>query len=286
MSHHLSASLEIRPRVCPASDKSLCASTPRKHCCFRSVDRRQATHSFRPRGFSPPRRFTPLTGLGFIAPRNRIGFVAFPDCAPIKKPTEADNPWWTVILSRNAVHTLRRIPLASSRTASLRPLPPCCSVASRPPKTQVPSNDRSARQQATANSTPNRRDGMGASVLDVRSAHPHWPLPPLSQLDRAHSIACLLPRRGVGLGSPPDAKAPSVKLVSQNRRSCFVPRIPPHNVVCSPPDVSLALPLHVHLVGRSRQTCSQGTVRVCPHIDSNLPPQVEASFSLRWHPKL
>jgi len=30
---------------------------------------------------------------------------------------------------RNAVHTLRRIPLASSRTASLRPLPSCCSAA-------------------------------------------------------------------------------------------------------------------------------------------------------------
>lgn len=241
---------------------------------------------FRPRGFSPPRRFTPhIRSRVYCTPKPErvrcVSRLCSTLCLP--KPTSDGNQF---PFPASAVHTLRRIPLAGSRTASLRPLPPCCSVASRPPKTQVPSNDRSARQQATANSTPNRRDGMGASVLDVRSAHPHWPLPPLSQLDRAHSIACLLPRRGVGLGSPPDAKAPSVKLVSQNRRSCFVPRIPPHNVVCSPPDVSLALPLHVHLVGRSRQTCSQGTVRVCPHIDSNLPPQVEASFSLRWHPKL
>lgn len=35
-------------------------------------------------------------------------------------------------IPRNAVHTLRRFPLASSRTASLRPLPSCRSVALLP----------------------------------------------------------------------------------------------------------------------------------------------------------
>jgi len=87
-------------------------------------------------------------GLEFIASRNRIGFAAFPELAT----TRADRsrrPMATVPLSRNAVHTLRRIPLASSRTASLRPLPSCSPVASRPfraPKRSTRPN--SACQQA------------------------------------------------------------------------------------------------------------------------------------------
>jgi len=86
----LSASLGIRPRVCPASDMSCFASTPRRHCCPRSAEYLPAFDTFRPRGFSPPRRFTPLTGLGFVAPRSRMGFVAFLESAPTQrqpKPT-------------------------------------------------------------------------------------------------------------------------------------------------------------------------------------------------------
>jgi len=67
----------------PSFDISCRASTPRRHRCHCSARRCQATDSFRPRGFSPPRRFTPRTGLGFIAPRNRMEFAAFPGCAPI-----------------------------------------------------------------------------------------------------------------------------------------------------------------------------------------------------------
>jgi len=69
--------------VSPSSDRSCCASTPRRHCCLRSACRCQATDLFRPRGFAPPRRFTPHTGFGFIAPRNRMEFAAFPRFAPI-----------------------------------------------------------------------------------------------------------------------------------------------------------------------------------------------------------
>jgi len=75
------------------------------------------------------------SGLEFIAPRNRKEFAAFPGfastfCQP--KPTSDGrrSPF-----PARAVHTLRRIPLAGSRTASLRPLPSCRSVASRPFRT-------------------------------------------------------------------------------------------------------------------------------------------------------
>jgi hypothetical protein len=70
---------------------------------------------------------TRTTGLGFVAPRSQPGFAAFhavPSRAPAKASTsrQRNDP-------RSAVHTLRRIPLASSRTASPRPLPSCRSFA-------------------------------------------------------------------------------------------------------------------------------------------------------------
>lgn len=48
-----------------------------------------------------------------------MGFATFPIC-PAAEPDERDH------LPRNAYHTPRRIPLISSRTVSLRPLPSCC----------------------------------------------------------------------------------------------------------------------------------------------------------------
>jgi len=75
---------------CSPFGYSCCASSPRRHCCHRSASRCQATNTFRPRGFSPPRRFTPHTGFGFIAPRNRMKFATFLGLAthnPQPKPT-------------------------------------------------------------------------------------------------------------------------------------------------------------------------------------------------------
>ncbi len=71
-----------------------------------------------------------------------------------------------------AVHTLRRIPLASSRTASLRPLPPCrfCRVATVP-NTEALDSTLSARQQA--------------------SPPPHLSQPkPLERVRRAVRVSC------------------------------------------------------------------------------------------------
>jgi hypothetical protein len=57
-------------RVSPSHRYTLCASTPGSRGSLRAS---AATRRlmFRPRGFSPPRRFAPRKGRGFIAPRNR-----------------------------------------------------------------------------------------------------------------------------------------------------------------------------------------------------------------------
>jgi len=109
---------------------------------FGSLTSNQAV-SFRPRGFSPPRRLTPCSEpqayCNLMPARIRhVSRTPHPSCPP---GTEA--PYQTVrttlFVPRNAVHTPRRIPLANSRTTSLRPLPSCCF---RPPttfNTEVPS---------------------------------------------------------------------------------------------------------------------------------------------------
>jgi len=77
--------------------------------------------TFRPRGSSPPRRFTPATASGVLQPVTAMGFVAFlASRSAAGKPTSDRKD-----LPRNTFRTPRRIPFAGSRTASLRPLPSC-----------------------------------------------------------------------------------------------------------------------------------------------------------------
>jgi hypothetical protein len=59
---------------------------------------------------------------GLLHPATGQGFDAFPASQPQRSPKAALE---AVGIPRDAVHTLRRVPLASSRTASLRPLPSC-----------------------------------------------------------------------------------------------------------------------------------------------------------------
>jgi len=125
-------------------------------------------------------------------------------------PTEVDDRWETVTLSRNAVHTLRRIPLASSRTASLRPLPSCRSVASRPlraPKHPtrpfcVPTGRRHmcvshSRSRSSASATPSFRspslaipavETAGRARCTVFACSPEGAL--AGQFNRRRSVNC------------------------------------------------------------------------------------------------
>lgn len=78
-----------------------------------------ATRQFRPRGFAPPRRLKPSACCESISPHSQTGFAAFPmTCDPHPKMLAPTGPF------PNSAFTLRRVPLTSSRAASLRPLPP------------------------------------------------------------------------------------------------------------------------------------------------------------------
>jgi len=84
-----------------------------------SCDRGTTRDQVRPHGFSPPRRFRHTTVSGSIAPQNQTGSAAFPI-----RVTRIRRWWPLTYLPQQRIHTLRRFPLAGSRTASLRPLPP------------------------------------------------------------------------------------------------------------------------------------------------------------------
>jgi hypothetical protein len=66
---------------------------------------------------------------GLLHPATGQGFVTFPAFRPQRYPKVALE---AVGVSRDAVHTLRRVPLINSRTASLRPLPSCRYLINRP----------------------------------------------------------------------------------------------------------------------------------------------------------
>jgi len=95
--------------------------------------------TFRPRGFSPPRRFTPHF-------RSRACCIPIPEGVRHVSESKPPRPeprirkyepptGLTYDLSRSAFHTPRRSPPTCSRVASLRPLPPRrCASASKPHK--------------------------------------------------------------------------------------------------------------------------------------------------------
>jgi hypothetical protein len=83
---------------------------------------------FRPRGFSPPRRFPPRGGCGSVAPRCRSWSsprFALVITSARRRPEAVTERGKTTNGPRDAVHTLRRLPLVNSRCASRRPLPSC-----------------------------------------------------------------------------------------------------------------------------------------------------------------
>jgi len=186
----------------------------------------------------PPPWFR-TTSTVYSAHRLRAYCIPKPDgvrcvseLCPHLSPTEVDDRWETVTLSRNAVHTLQRIPLAGSRTASLRPLPSCCSVASRPfPAPKCPARSL-ARQQVAVTFTSLTAEAARASLPRRRYAHPHWPLPPPKRWVEPATLCLPAPPKGPWPVDSPDAEAPDVKLVSHPSRNCDDPRVSPHNATC------------------------------------------------------
>ena len=118
------ASLGIRSRVCPAVDVSPTRPLPDTVASAVRPSHRQVTESRSAHVvFHHFDGLLRVEALGLLRPKADRGSLRFAMAC--------------TTAPRNAVHTLRRIPLASSRTASLRPLPSCRSTAPRPPSTEA-----------------------------------------------------------------------------------------------------------------------------------------------------
>lgn len=111
------------------TSRGICASTPDSVSTVIVALAAKPVRLFRPRGFSPPRRFPPHRGSGLVASRYRKGFASFP--RRVHRLLRCVGPKTVIRLhpairavSRCAPHTPRRSPPVSSRVASLRPLPP------------------------------------------------------------------------------------------------------------------------------------------------------------------
>ena len=150
-------------RVLPFRWHTSRASTPRSRGSLRT-DVAKRRFAFRPRGFAPPRRFTPRESYGSVAPRNQPG-VRRVSCLP--PPRDVRRRCSSTGCSpRDAVHTLRRLPLASSRTTSLWPLPSC---RYRPAR-------RGSRPRSVSLPTAARRSEWRTSEFPTRGS-PCFPAP-------------------------------------------------------------------------------------------------------------
>jgi hypothetical protein len=197
---------------------------PRRHCCHRSVRRCQATDTFQPRGFSPPRWFTPhIRSRVYCTPKpERVRCVSrlCPTfCLP--KPTSDGNQF---PFPASAVHTLRRIPLAGSRTASLRPLPSCCSVRfATVPNTEVFDATNSACQQAPCHLPLSQPKPFERICHCVRTLTLTDLACPPKRSSRARCYVFASPPKRFGRSTHRDAEASDVKPVSPRCRSRVVP---------------------------------------------------------------
>jgi len=136
---------------------------------------------------------------GFLHPETGWGSLRFLEYATIQSPAKADNPWMTILLPRTAVHTLRRIPLADSRSASLRPLPSCrLRQFSTAAGHKCPLTDHSPFRQTTNNSlTPAAEAAVARLLLPSDSLTPTNLSRCRSNWARFTFARCLLPRRGL-----------------------------------------------------------------------------------------
>jgi hypothetical protein len=97
------------------------ASTPGSRS-FRRTGAARCRFSFRPRGFAPPRRFSPRVSCGSVAPRNRSR-VHRVSCLPAGGRPKAATMQGSVPAVRFAPS--EEFPSSAAGNASLRPLPSC-----------------------------------------------------------------------------------------------------------------------------------------------------------------
>jgi hypothetical protein len=109
------------------------ASTPAGHRCPTSASEEPTSEVlFRPRGFAPPRRLSPLAdSRACCIPQPVVGFAAFPTRRSGHDTVRRPPVQHRRRLPRDVIRTPRRTPLADSRAASPRPLPSCRFYGSR-----------------------------------------------------------------------------------------------------------------------------------------------------------
>jgi hypothetical protein len=109
---------------------------------------------FRLRGFSPPGRFPPRDDRGFVAPhcqpQGLPRFPGFATVSPESGPAVEPSP-------RDTVHTLQRVSLISSRTASLQPFPSYRSPPTTSPGPGPPVPNLNDRRSCRSASHPPKR---------------------------------------------------------------------------------------------------------------------------------
>jgi len=115
------ASLEIRLLGMPYLRPIREPSSPRSRFRLPSANTCNSANTFRPRGFSPPRRLTPVPGSSILQLDAEQGSLCFSAEPPVNQGRNLTNR--RLAHPHSAAHTPRRIPLASSRTVSPRPLP-------------------------------------------------------------------------------------------------------------------------------------------------------------------
>jgi hypothetical protein len=119
--HCTPASLEIRLLGMPCVRHIRKPSSPRRRFRLPLANTCNSINTFRPRGFSPPRRLTPVSGSRILQHDTEQGSLCFSAEPPVSQGLSLANR--RLAHPHNAVHTPQRIPLASSRTVSPQPLP-------------------------------------------------------------------------------------------------------------------------------------------------------------------
>jgi hypothetical protein len=146
--------------------------------------------SFRPRGFAPPRRFTPQTSREFVAPHSQPEVRLVSSRTRPPPLTEVTDLAQTRRFPAAQLHTPRRIPLASSRTVSPRPLPSCGSTHTTPRST--PSRSLPVCDDSRSASTASRLSPPSRSQMAHRARRSRLPFRPKS----SRGLVLASPRRG------------------------------------------------------------------------------------------
>jgi hypothetical protein len=116
-----------------------------------------------------------------------VGFAAFSG-----KPSQAPAPVHDFLSPRDAVHTLRRIPLTSSRTASPRPLPSCRSARLR--DDEHPEASLTGRAPIHRSGPPHRPPWHRSAKRGSTSREPMR-----EPRCRGHHLPAALPERGLAI---------------------------------------------------------------------------------------